>query len=119
MSEIEVIKEKERWLTLQDWLRSHKQTLVLRCAAYGLSTTGKKSALAERLMAYLHPSEEHSGNSQDRESVQSDTDERAVDPDITTTTQAQASNHPVTICVAATPTLPAIRRVSTSKTFVQ
>ena len=78
MSANEVIKEKER-------IRSHKQTLVLRCAAYDLSTTGKKPALAERLMAYLHPSEERPGTSQGIESDQSDTEERAADPFIATT----------------------------------
>ena len=106
MSAIEVIKEKERRLTRQDWLRSHKQTLVLRCAAYGLSTTGKKPALADRLMAYLHPSEEHSGTSQGIESDQSDTEERAADPNIATTSQAQPMIHPVSVSVEPVQTLP-------------
>ena len=107
MSAIEVIKEKERRLTLQDWLRSHKQTLVLRCAAYGLSTTGKKPALAARLMAYLHPSEECPGTSQRIESNQSDTEERAIDLNIATTSQAQPNIPSVSVSVAPLPTLPA------------
>ena len=107
MSAIEVIKEKERRLTRQDWMRSHKQTLVLRCAAYGLSTTGKKPALAERLMAYLHPSEERPGTSQGIESDQSDTEEGAADINIATTSQAQTNIPSVSVSVAPIPTVPA------------
>ena len=45
-------------------------------------------------MAYLHPSEERSGTSQGIESDQSDTEERAADPNIATTSQAQPMIHP-------------------------
>ena len=104
MSAIELIKEKERRLTLQDWLRSHKQTLVLRCAAYGLSTTGNKPALAERLMAYLHPSEPQPGTSYEMESDHSDTDEMAANLNIPVTTPPVPHIPPVTITTAPLPT---------------
>ena len=51
----EVIRGKERRLSRFDWFRKTKNTLQLRCAAYGLSTVGKKANLIDRLYAHLHP----------------------------------------------------------------
>ncbi len=48
------IKERDVRLSRRDWERTAKQTIRLRCAAYGLSSTGKKSTLVARLYAYLH-----------------------------------------------------------------
>ena len=55
MSAREVIKEREKRLTKYDWFRKTKQTLQMRCTEYGLSTTGKKAELIERLFSHLHP----------------------------------------------------------------
>ena len=51
----EVIRGKERRLSRFDLFRKTKSTLQLRCAAYGLSTVGKKANLIDRLYAHLHP----------------------------------------------------------------
>ena len=51
----EVISGKERRLSRFDWFRKTKQTLQLRCAAYGLSTVGKKANLIDRIYNHLHP----------------------------------------------------------------
>ncbi len=50
------VREKESGLTCRDWCRNYKkQSLRLRCAAYGLSVIGKKNTLVERLYLYFHP----------------------------------------------------------------
>ena len=51
----EVIRGKKRRLSRFDWFRKTKNTLQLRCAAYGLSTVGKKANLIDGLYAHLHP----------------------------------------------------------------
>eukprot|EP00112_Aurelia_sp_Birch-Aquarium-sp1_P016618 Seg3784.4 transcript_id=Seg3784.4/GoldUCD/mRNA.D3Y31 product="hypothetical protein" protein_id=Seg3784.4/GoldUCD/D3Y31 len=51
----EIISGKERRLSRFDRFRKTKHTLQLRCAAYGLSTVGKKAALIDRVYAHLHP----------------------------------------------------------------
>ena len=66
------ILEKDRLLTRFEWFRKTKETLKLRCADYGLPTTGKKADLIDRVFAYLHPStEEDVRHSQDSSSASS------------------------------------------------
>eukprot|EP00112_Aurelia_sp_Birch-Aquarium-sp1_P011232 Seg2363.1 transcript_id=Seg2363.1/GoldUCD/mRNA.D3Y31 product="hypothetical protein" protein_id=Seg2363.1/GoldUCD/D3Y31 len=48
------LKRKDRRLTLSDWFRKRKESLRDKCARYGLSITGKKAVLAERIYLYLH-----------------------------------------------------------------
>ena len=45
----EVISVKERRRSRFDWFRRTKQTLQLRCAAYSLSTVGKRANLIDRI----------------------------------------------------------------------
>eukprot|EP00112_Aurelia_sp_Birch-Aquarium-sp1_P017407 Seg4029.3 transcript_id=Seg4029.3/GoldUCD/mRNA.D3Y31 product="hypothetical protein" protein_id=Seg4029.3/GoldUCD/D3Y31 len=48
------LKRKDRRLTWSDWFRKRKESLRDKCARYGLSITGKKAVLAERIYLYLH-----------------------------------------------------------------
>ena len=54
VSQLERNRARDRRLTRDDWLRERKPTLRQRCALYGLSLAGKKAALTERLLEYLH-----------------------------------------------------------------
>ena len=50
---LEQEKAKDHHLTIHDWMRLSKQTLVARASRYGLQNTGKKPELVIRILAYL------------------------------------------------------------------
>ena len=57
MSALDKIRAQEAKLSFQDWIRPHKQTLVLWCATHGLSTAGEKKTLVQRHYEHLNDNE--------------------------------------------------------------
>ena len=55
MSCREIVLSKEKKLARFDWFRKTKHTLRLCFVDCGLSTTGKKAVLVDRLFTFMHP----------------------------------------------------------------
>ena len=85
------IRDRDQRMSKKDWLRLTKHSLQLRCANYGLSVTGVKVGLANRLFSYFHGDGISSISEDDR------MDEAEVQPNYDTEEVAESNPNPASV----------------------
>eukprot|EP00112_Aurelia_sp_Birch-Aquarium-sp1_P004229 Seg14778.1 transcript_id=Seg14778.1/GoldUCD/mRNA.D3Y31 product="hypothetical protein" protein_id=Seg14778.1/GoldUCD/D3Y31 len=57
------LEAEDRIKSLREWRRTAKAVLKIRCAKYGLATSGPKNTLAERIFSHFNEPQHREGSS--------------------------------------------------------